>query len=268
MNSMILVDKNIKQMISAGDLIICGYDVNNVNSISYDLTIGNFTNTDSANIEIIPGEFVIIRTKEKLKIPINITGRIGEKNSLLRLGLKVDGPQYQPGHTTYAFLRVQNVSDKTILLKVGMHIAQIYFEELKDSPDVPYSSQPGASFQNEVEYVGYGRYEGEFKKSIKSFEKVKEDIENASNRIYGNVLSLMGIIVAIFSLLIINYEAFTKAELSANYIIAMNLSVTFCITVMLGLILFLVNRWNKKGFTVIYAIILIFLCIATFIFCA
>lgn len=73
------------------------------NSISYDLTLGEFLDSEEGSIDLIPGEFVMIKTKEKLSIPNNITGRIGEKNSLLRLGLKVDGPQYQPGHITYAF---------------------------------------------------------------------------------------------------------------------------------------------------------------------
>ena len=55
--------------------------------------------------------------------------------------------QYQPGHTTYAFLRVQNISADEITLKVGMHIAQIYFEELKERPEKTYAEQKNASFR-------------------------------------------------------------------------------------------------------------------------
>lgn len=138
-----------------------------MNSISYDLTLGGVLDTDKQCVDIIPGEFLIIKTKEELKIPNNITGRVGEKNSLLRLGLKVDGPQYQPGHTTYAFLRVQNLSDKVITLQKGMNIAQIYFEELKETPDKTYDLQVNASFQNEKDYRGYGNYDAEYKKNIK-----------------------------------------------------------------------------------------------------
>lgn len=71
-----------------------------------------------------------------------ILGRIAEKNSRMRQGLKVDGPHYQPGHVTYAFLRVQNISSQIILLAQGMRIAQIIFEQLTQIPDVPYSAQP------------------------------------------------------------------------------------------------------------------------------
>ncbi len=77
----------------------------------------------------------------------------------------------------------------------------------------------------------------------------------------------MGIIVAIFSLLSINYQAFTQSNLSSNYIIAMNLSLTFCIAVMLGMVLFLVNGWGKKWFSMLYILILLALGVVVFMFC-
>lgn len=165
---MILVDKNIKELSSRHLLIKTGYKESNVSSISYDLTLGNFLDSAEPSREILPGEFLIIKTNEELSIPDNITGRIGEKNSLLRLGLKVEGPQYQPGHITYAFLRIQNLSDKVIVLQKDMPIAQIYFEELKEVPDRTYDKQPGASFHKEKDYRGYGTYENKYKESIKS----------------------------------------------------------------------------------------------------
>lgn len=38
---MILIDRNIKELVNNGELIITGYEESNVNSISYDLTIGS-----------------------------------------------------------------------------------------------------------------------------------------------------------------------------------------------------------------------------------
>ena len=264
---MILVDKNINELCLKGILISEGYIPMHTNSISYDLTLGEFLDSEEGSIDLIPGEFVMIKTKEKLSIPNNITGRIGEKNSLLRLGLKVDGPQYQPGHITYAFLRVQNISNSIISIQKNMRIAQIYFEELKEEPDRPYSEQPGASYHNEDNYRGFGAYDREYKSSIKSFEKVKDDIESLSHRIYGNVLTLMGVLVAIFSMLSINYQAFTNADLSPKYVSAMNLSLTFCIAVMLGMVLILVNGWRKKWFSLFYGVVILALGISVLIFC-
>ena len=75
--------------------------------------------------------------------------------------------------------------------------------------------------------------------------------------------TLMGLLVAVFSMLTINYEAFANASLTPNYVIAMNLSLTFCIVVMFGLLLLLVNAWKKKWFCVFYAAILLGLGVAT-----
>ena len=68
--------------------------------------------------------------------------------------------------------------------------------------------------RTKIQYVRFGKYETEYNKHIKSYEDAKEDIENISSRIYGNVLTLMGIIVAIFSLLTVNYQAFSNADLN------------------------------------------------------
>ena len=76
----------------------------------------------------------------------------------MRQGLKVDASHYQPGHVTYAFLRVQNISENIIELSWGMKIAQIMFEQLTQIPEKPYSKQENASFQDEVQYVGLGNY--------------------------------------------------------------------------------------------------------------
>lgn len=91
-------------------------------------------------------------------------GRIAEKNSRMRQGLVVSGPHYQPGHVTYAFLRIQNISENTIVLHKGIKIAQIMFEQLSEIPDMPYDQQNSAAFQNEEQYRGLGNYRVEYEK--------------------------------------------------------------------------------------------------------
>ena len=49
-------------------------------------------------------DFVYIKTYESLCMPNDLCCNVVEKNSLMRLGLKVDGPLYQPGHKTNVFL--------------------------------------------------------------------------------------------------------------------------------------------------------------------
>ena len=163
---------------------------------------------------------------------------------------------------------------QTYLISVGIILLVTFMvcsKELKERPEKTYAEQENASFQNEDEYRHFGKYEEAYRKNIKAFEKmqdIKENIESASHRIYGNVLTLMGIIVAIFSLISINSRIFDGQTISPSYIIAMNLSLTFCIAVMLGMILFLINKGRGKGFAIIYGIVLLILGIASVIFCS
>ena len=268
---MILVDKEIEMYVANHELIIEGYTHENLNSVSYDLTMDvtcDENGEEHREYELEPGETVFVKTQEKLKVPDTILGRVAEKNSRMRQGLVVSGPHYQPGHETYIFLRVSNISQNTIVLHSGMKIAQIMFEQLTDRPDVPYSEQRGASYQNETRYKGLGNYKAEYEKQTKhKVEQAKEDIENVSQKIYANVLTLMGILVAIFSLISINYQAFVNSQIGFAYVLVMNLSMTLCIVVMLGLILIVVNKAKNKGFIWIYIGILAVLAFTTVMVC-
>lgn len=264
---MILIDRNIKELADQKKLIVSGYKEENVNGISYDLTMDVMCDEDGhehAEYELAPGEVVFVKTQEKLSIPRNILGRIAEKNSRMRQGLKVDGPHYQPGHVTYAFLRVQNISSKIIALKQGMKIAQIIFEELTEEPDVPYSEQKKQAFQDEVTYRGLGNYKEEYEKQIKEkIAQANENLESISEKIYANVLTIMGVLVAVFSLLTINYQAFSTALIDFHYILVMNLTLALCIVLLMGIIMIFVNHARNKIFLWIYAAVLVVLAMAT-----
>ncbi len=166
---MVLVDRDIKALVQNGLLISENYKPENLGSVSYDLTIDNIIAEDSVTGEYVlkPKEFVIVKTNEELNIPVNMIGKIEEKNSLLRLGLFVSGPVYQPGHKTYSFLRVYNMSTTEIILKKDFKIAQIFFEELTEIPEETYDKKENASFNNESKYLRYGKYEEQYKNIVK-----------------------------------------------------------------------------------------------------
>ena len=113
---MILVDKNIKKLISENKLIVSGYKEENLKGIAYELTIDSIYNSEKnavSSLDLKPGDITYIKTNEEISLPENITARIIERNSVMRIGLKVDGPQY----ISFAFkifliqlLRLQTVS--------------------------------------------------------------------------------------------------------------------------------------------------------------
>ena len=82
-----------------------------------------------------PGEFIFVQTREMIHMPKDLIGRIGEKNSRIRQGLSVAGPHYYPGHKTYIYLRIQNITCANITIRENDSIAQIIFEQLESVPE-------------------------------------------------------------------------------------------------------------------------------------
>lgn len=256
---MILVDKDIKER---GNEIITGYNENNVGAISYDLTLDYVVDHNKDDdVVITPNSTLIIRTKEKLTMPDDLLGRIAEKNSVMRMGLFVRGPHYQPGHETYCFLFVQNISPNEIKLKKGMKIAQIIFEELKSKPQTPYSDNSKASFNNEIEYRGFGKYEKEYNKYINKMESLNEELSSKETKIYSNILTFMGIFVSIFSLITINFEIITKLQFDLKTLMSVNLSLITVLVIFMALILFVINKkkckWDKIIITIVAGVLVL-----------
>lgn len=270
---MFLVDKEIKEMCKSNLLIINNYNEKNVGAVSYDLTIEDIimpgeTHTAIKSYELAPQETIFVSTLEIIKIPNNFLGIVSEKNSVMREGLMIAAPYYQPGHQTKCFIRVTNLSGNIITLSSGKSIAQILFDKLDSEPEKPYSKNAKASYNNEFAYRGFGKYADIYQKEIKSIVKKAEDsIDEKANSIYANVLTFMGIIAAIFTIITINFEAFTKQEFSKINILSINLSLAFVISVLMGIILIFFNKKRAWWTYVIFAVIAVTLLVTNILIC-
>lgn len=150
---MVLVDRDIKKLVIK-DNLIGDFNKDRLGAISYDVIIDKFIldgiECDDRKYLLKSGSYIYIKTLESLNMLDNICCKVIEKNSLMRIGLKVDGPLYQPGHKTNIFLRVMNISDKDIVLNSEMEIAQLIFLELCGIPDRTYDKQIDSHYNNET----------------------------------------------------------------------------------------------------------------------
>lgn len=55
----------------------------------------------------------------------------------------------------------------------------------------------------------------------------------------------MGVFVAIFSVISINYQAFTQTTVDLKFIVVVNITLAVCIIAMLGTIVYLIHRFRK-----------------------
>ncbi|MCR5621399.1 MAG: hypothetical protein K6G18_06040 [Treponema sp.] len=267
---MILTDNEIRKLVSEGKLITENYRAESLKGIAYELTIDSVINADGkecASLELEPGQTVYVKGEETISIPNNLCGKVIQRNSVMRAGLSVDAPVYIPGHTTKTFLRVQNISDKVFSLHKGFPIAQIMFEKLSSVPSQTYDKQTGASFAEETNYKGLGGYTGEYTKLMKDIKEERENLDSLTERIYGNVLTLMGILVAVFSFITIDFNILAKSAESIKSVVVVNLSLALSISILMGIVLFFVNGRRKgKRTGLAYFILITVLAAATFAF--
>lgn len=267
---MILTDIQIKELIDNQQLIIEGVNLQNLHSVSYDLTIDGIcigegsATTDSYMLR--HGEYIYAKSQEKLSIPSNLLGRIAERNSVMRMGLFVSAPHYQPGHKTYVYFRIINLSYHDIEIKKGFPIAQIMFEQLTDNPYNKYGERETDVYQNEFNYTGLNKYKNEYDTYIKKAEKAKEELDATQSKIYTNILTFMGIFVSIFSFIIFNFGTLASGGYKIKDVLITNVSLGLIISVFLGLVLLVVNTTKKRlALWIMISLIFIFLVALTII---
>ena len=93
-------------------------------------------------------------------------------------------------------------------------------------------------------------------------EEAKAELDDMKSTIYANVLTLMGIMVAIFSLVSVNFSNAITSSISLKQLALVNIALTLCIVVLLVSVVFIVNHSRKKWFTFVYFLIIVALAIA------
>jgi dCTP deaminase len=103
-----------------------------------------------------PQQFILGRTLERIELPVNkgtphLAARIEGKSSRARCGLMVHftSPTVHPGWVGPLTLEMINLGPQTIVLRPGMHIAQLIVEEVR-----------GEIFLNPSEFHGQSTPEG------------------------------------------------------------------------------------------------------------
>jgi dCTP deaminase len=172
-----LVDHEIRAEIEKKRLIVEPYESRLVQPNSYDLRLSpvftwhersdavidpydgdsinkGIVQIEQENIVLMPQEFVLGATLEKVSLPKDIVGQLCGKSSLARLGVMV--------HVTAGFidagfshpaapitLEIVNVGNRPVRLHAGMPIAQIVFIRTAEC-EVAYHEKAGAKYNGQA----------------------------------------------------------------------------------------------------------------------
>ena len=175
---MILSDLDIKKELEKKQLEISNITDEQIGACSVDLCLDNkfmvfkhadITHVDPRHInretlmsEIIkdndkpfiihPGEFVLGSTKECIKVPNYLVGRLDGRSSWGRLGIIVHSTagSVHPGWNGQLTLEIANISKLPVALYPGMKICQISFHLLSTEAETPYHKKLNAKYINQV----------------------------------------------------------------------------------------------------------------------
>lgn len=237
----ILTDGEINELQSGGRPILeSGYNPGNVNDFFIDLTVDSVVrgNGTVERFELPPGGFAFVKTAEEFVVPKDCVVFIHERTSAVRLGIGVSGASpLKPGFHGNAFIRIANLSDKSISVEKGLGIAQACVVRTDREPERTYDRQEKNHFQGETAFRGLGGYESEYSRLLSGIEKEKDGLERLQGRIYANMVAILGVFAAIIALLVTNVQAFS-ADKSLCQVVMINVAIIAGVIVMMALVRF------------------------------
>jgi dCTP deaminase len=173
----ILVDREIREEIASGALIIEPYEDRLIQPNSYDVRLSDrfswhepgdqvidpyasstilegVTEVIQDSIVLQPDQFILGATLEAVCLPDDIVGQLTGKSSLARLGVMVHvtagfidaGFSHPPAQIT---LEILNVGNRPVRLHAGMSIGQMVFTKTAVC-DLPYHRKPGAKYNGQT----------------------------------------------------------------------------------------------------------------------
>ena len=155
---MILGIKELQQLVKKEKLVenLCERELNNPEGAGFDLRLGEIytlkgegflgiEERKTPEIEIIakynpqdkekkfifnPGEYFLIKTIERVNLPINISGIIFSRTTLFRSGIGLFNGIVQPGYSGELTFGACNLSKYAIKISLGARIVHITFHEI------------------------------------------------------------------------------------------------------------------------------------------
>lgn len=258
--AMLLNDRGIAELIGT---VLQNADASRVGAVSYDVQTKYFVDASSRHMlscNLAPGDSVFVATEETIALPSDLAARVLLKNSRIRQGLTLDAPLYFPGHKTRIFFRVTNVSGDIISLDTEHDIAQITFERLEQAVERPYEG----AFSDEMDYSGMGTYSEIYSSQLRHLDSKAEEIKGIEKRMYSNVMAIMAVFAAIFTLVNVNVAA---TELALKSVLVMNLVTVGSFALLVALISFAVGEQRSHKRAIACAAISL-VCFAVAIACA
>ena len=105
--------------------------------------------------KIMPGEYILVKTKEKFNMTADLTGHIRPRTTFTRLGLVLSDQHINPTFSGHLYLGFLNTTPNAIEIFPELIIGQIVFEKISGdiTENLLYKNKKDAKYQNENTFV-------------------------------------------------------------------------------------------------------------------
>jgi dCTP deaminase len=107
----------------------------------YDIRVGEFPNPNWEETNLHPGDFQLVSSLERIRLPDDLQAIVHDKSTLARQGLAIQNTVLEPGWEGYITLELSNHGRKMIKIRKGQPIAQLVFHMLDQPTIIPYKGK-------------------------------------------------------------------------------------------------------------------------------
>ncbi|MGF0145524.1 dCTP deaminase domain-containing protein [Sharpea azabuensis] len=237
-----------------------GYREGSIGIVSYDLIINEiYDPNEKATYEryqLNPGDTVFVGSNETVSFPDDCLGFVNLRNSAVRMGIGFYSPVYHPGHRTRIFTRIKNESSDIIMIERGQSVLSLMIYQL-DHHVEPYSGK----YTDQFDFANVHKFESTKLPDVVRLEKAAKKIEDSEQSIYGNVMTIMTIFIAIFSIVNLNMGLFGK-NMSLKNIMIYNDVILTGISLLVTLISVMLGKHSKMSTSMLCRITIVLFVVA------
>jgi dCTP deaminase len=186
--------------------------------------IYNSPTHENEGFVIAPGELILAKSIEIVKLPKNRFGLITGRSSFSRLGIEIQLTQdlLQPGRFGVIPFQLKNNSPLPIRLYPGIRIAQLLVGQLDQDCEKGYDESPNAKYKNETGVKTY-QYKGD-PESEKQYDILENKIPSKSYlKNFLNLLLIMALFLVVENLF--QGQGFDKKTIITSGVLILTLIV-------------------------------------------
>lgn len=198
---MVLTDKEISKLVTESNMIE-NYNEENLQAVSYDICASNviqvfnriqgtvdLRSKESIKLsnkevfidygyKIMPGEYILVKTKEKFNMTDDLTGHIRPRTTFTRLGLILSDQHINPTFSGHLYLGFLNATPNAIEIFPGLIIGQIVFERIDGeiSDNLLYKNKKNAKYQDESKFIPSAVSEEIDEELLSQYQKISKKI--------------------------------------------------------------------------------------------